>query len=328
MLSGSSAGAVVAGVVGTHRESEYEGLLTAEGSYFQFWRLLPWKLIRRRRSLMDPRQLRTAIAHNVRDLTFEEAHRLTGKVLNITVSPAGTNQSPRLLNHVTTPHLYLREAIAASCSVPLLFPPVMLMTREETGERVPYMPTLRWNDGSLKSDLPSVRMRRLHNINHFIVSQTNPHVLPFLNHEAHAGPQRMVSAFRRYLYASLRTQASSLMHLARETTPAGIWREAMDIGASILDQDYRGHINIFPELSLSSYVELTANPSEQTVDRFIREGEQAAWLRMDMIRVQTAISLTLEHCLTEVERLPLRRGQHAQKLSVVRRSHGPESTPE
>ena len=59
--------------------------------------------------------------------------------------------------------------------MPVLFPPVMLMTRDENGERVPYMPLLRWNDGSLKSDLPMLRLRRLHNVNHFIVSQTNPH---------------------------------------------------------------------------------------------------------------------------------------------------------
>src|SRR3546814_7855884 len=112
---------------------------------------------------------------DLRDLSFEQAQTLSGRSINITVAPAGTNQPPRLLNHLTFPYLCVREAVLASCAVPLLFPPVMLMTQDERGERVPYMPLLRWNDGSLKSDLPILRMRRLHNVNHFIVSQTNPH---------------------------------------------------------------------------------------------------------------------------------------------------------
>ena len=39
--------------------------------------------------------------------------------------------------------------------------------------------TERWIDGSFGNDLPMMRIGRLHNVNHFIVSQVNPHVLPF-----------------------------------------------------------------------------------------------------------------------------------------------------
>src|SRR5262249_7875364 len=146
-----------------------------------------------------------AISKNIRDMTFEEAHKLSGRIINITVSPAGSNQIPRLLNYLTFPYLFLREAVMASCAVPILFPPVMLMTRDENGRRVPYMPLLRWTDGSLKSDLPMLRLRRLHNVNHFIVSQTNPHVLPFVT-GGHAKATVMGSA-RDYALAFARTQA-------------------------------------------------------------------------------------------------------------------------
>lgn len=38
----------------------------------------------------------------------------------------------------------------------------------------------RWRDGSLESDLPMMQLKELFNVNHFIVSQANPHIAPFL----------------------------------------------------------------------------------------------------------------------------------------------------
>lgn len=38
----------------------------------------------------------------------------------------------------------------------------------------------RWRDGSLESDLPMMQLKELFNVNHFIVSQANPHITPFL----------------------------------------------------------------------------------------------------------------------------------------------------
>lgn len=37
----------------------------------------------------------------------------------------------------------------------------------------------RWRDGSLEIDLPMIQLKELFNVNHFIVSQANPHILPF-----------------------------------------------------------------------------------------------------------------------------------------------------
>jgi TAG lipase/steryl ester hydrolase/phospholipase A2/LPA acyltransferase len=38
----------------------------------------------------------------------------------------------------------------------------------------------RWRDGSLESDLPMMLLKELFNVNHFVVSQANPHIAPFL----------------------------------------------------------------------------------------------------------------------------------------------------
>jgi TAG lipase/steryl ester hydrolase/phospholipase A2/LPA acyltransferase len=300
VMSGSSAGSLVSATIGTRSPDEVESLMDPESAYYDFWRVLPPRQMWERRSVMDQNQLRRAIARNVRDLTFEEAYKLSGRITNITVSPAGVNQPPRLLNYLTFPYLYLREAALASCAVPILFPPVMLMTRDETGERVPYMPLLRWNDGSLKSDLPMLRMRRLHNVNHFIVSQTNPHVIPFVTRRD-PGSQGIGNAVRDFAYSTVRGQTKSFLDLVRQNVPFGSLRTPLDTASSILDQDYRGNINIYPEVSLWRYINVTRNPSMESVKRFMLEGERATWPRMEMIRNQTMISQTLDRCVDKLE---------------------------
>ena len=271
--------------------------------------------------LMDQRQIRKAIASNIPDLTFEESYQRSGKIINITVSPAGSNQSPRLLNYLTFPYLYLREAVLASSAVPFLFEPVLLMTRDETGKRVPYMPSLRWTDGSLKSDLPGVRLRRLHNVNHFVVSQTNPHVIPFVRGSTEE--QGLLGNLRDYGYSLVRNSAQTAIGMGRISVPMQRVRHTLDYASSILDQDYRGNIMIVPKLTVWRYAHVTANPKMEAVQRFIREGERATWKRIEMVRNQTLIAQTLERCLRRLEPQRLNksvRGEAQRKpnLSVVR----------
>lgn len=323
VISGSSAGSVVAATVGTRAPEEMEELVQAENSYYHFWKPLKLRDVFERRSLMDPAQVRRAIASNVRDMTFEESFELSGKVVNITVSPAASNQPPRLLNYLTFPYLCLREAVLASCSVPFLFPPVMLMTRNEENERVPFMPLLKWNDGSLKSDLPMLRLRRLHNVNHFLVSQTNPHVIPFLTNNL-PGQSGLAGAAREFAMSTVRQQARNALNFTRANLPPGGLRSHIENASSILEQDYRGHVTIFPERTLWRFARVTANPNLKDVKRFILEGERASWARMSMVRNQVAIGQTLERCVARLERRAggqdRRRAARAPALRVVRSS--------
>jgi TAG lipase / steryl ester hydrolase / phospholipase A2 / LPA acyltransferase len=39
----------------------------------------------------------------------------------------------------------------------------------------------RWHDGSLENDLPFRQLSEMFNVNHFIVSQTNPHLVPLMS---------------------------------------------------------------------------------------------------------------------------------------------------
>jgi hypothetical protein len=75
--------------------------------------------------------------------------------------------------------------VAASCAFPNLFPPQPLLAKSRGGALVGWQPEgksgpRRWRDGSLEEDLPMRGLSELFNVNYFIVSQTNPHIVPIL----------------------------------------------------------------------------------------------------------------------------------------------------
>lgn len=297
VISGSSAGSVVTATLGTRSDDELEDMFQAERAKFGFWRGLSLNSMVKRRALMDQAQVRRGIQHHVANLTFKEAYEKTGRIINITVSSARSNQTPKLVNHLTFPNLYVREAVLASCAVPMVFEPVVLYSRDQHGNKVPFMPSTKWVDGSMKSDLPRLRLRRLHNVNHFIVSQTNPHVVPFLNASGPKTDQGFWASARRFALATTKEQTKLVSKLGAELLPTGSLRDRCDTMHGLLNQDYRGNITILPRFHPRSFVQMVSNPSIAQTERFILEGQRATWPKLAMIKHQTRISRTFEQCL-------------------------------
>jgi predicted acylesterase/phospholipase RssA len=119
----------------------------------------------------------------VGELTFQEAYDKTGLILNITATGRELHDSHRILNYLTAPSVLIWSAVCASCALPYVFPPQMIMCKNEKGEIVPYLPERTFLDGSIKADLPMRELSELFNVNCFIVSQVNPWIVPFMeNH--------------------------------------------------------------------------------------------------------------------------------------------------
>ena len=89
---------------------------------------------------------------------------------------------PRLLNYLTAPNVLIWSAIAASCSVPFIFSSSEILAKDpKSGQAQPWNASpQRWIDGSVDNDLPMAKLSELFNVNHFVVSQVNPHIVPFL----------------------------------------------------------------------------------------------------------------------------------------------------
>jgi hypothetical protein len=101
---------------------------------------------------MEINILKSALRKNVGDVTFYEAYERTGKILNITVSPANDYERPRLLNYLTSPNVLIWSAACASCAFPILYQPVELVAKNE----VSPFPAL---SGNALSPLRDVRIR-------------------------------------------------------------------------------------------------------------------------------------------------------------------------
>lgn len=187
VISGSSVGSIICAMVGTRTDEELHDLFDPEGNSIKlnffppnggsvkrkFTRLFTQGV------LMDIKILKKCVKANVPPLTFQEAYELSGRIINIVVSPAsgsGNQDTLRLLNYLTAPNVLVWSAALASCAIPGIYAPVELMKKDEkTGKLSPYMEgggaPIKWEDGSVQADLPMQRLSELFNINHFIVSQ-------------------------------------------------------------------------------------------------------------------------------------------------------------
>ena len=70
---------------------------------------------------------------------------------------------------------------------------------------------------------------------------------------------------------------------------------------SVVNQDYVGDINILPKNRIAHPLKILHHLSVDDAMKLIDEGERATWRRMEMIRVQTRISRTLERILHDYE---------------------------
>ncbi len=300
VISGSSAGSVVAAFLGTRKDHELDMLFTGEGMDRKSWKRLGLRDMLQQRSIMDIHALERFLRQNLGEYTFEEAFKRTKRIINITVSPVDKNQQARLLNYLTTPHLLVWSAVMASCSVPGLFPPVKLMTKDRLGNEKPYMASIRWVDGAIQSDLPAKRLGELYNVNHHIVSQTNPHVLPFIADQTRK--EGWQSFLTDLVKAEVKFRSKQVMQLASYGFDTGIVKNLLEGAVAIVDQQYYGDVTIHPPMRLKDYRRILSNLSQAEFQEWVLAGERATWPKIAMIRDQTIIGQTLEDCIIRLKK--------------------------
>lgn len=316
VISGSSAGSIMAAMVGSHTDEELQAMYDGDGWYSQAW---AWKNPMRGflgEGFADQKQLETFLRRNIGEYTFEEAFERTGRHVNVTVSPVHEHQKSRLMNELTSPYLLLWSAVLASCAVPVLFPPVTLTTKNEGGDYLPYMPRERWVDGSVKSDLPRERLMHLYNVNYFIAVQVNPHIVPFLQSDTNRVQKRFTSWPQRFVREELKFHGAGLMNFLRTQVKHEASRQLLGHAYTILSQRYYGDVTIHPRrYNMEHFRHVLAEPN---VDRWIwfrLQGERATWPKIAMIRTHTRISETLTDNIQLLHKQRARRRE--DQLRVV-----------
>jgi NTE family protein len=189
----------------------------------------------------------------------------------------------------------------ASAAVPGIFPPVTLQALDSRGERMDYLPSRKWVDGSVSDDLPAKRLARLYGVNHYVVSQTNPHVIPFVTdgHRKQNTLGLLAEASRR----TAREWFNTVTLIADRTDKKnGAITRATSVLRSIVNQDYVGDINILPDYTFQNPLTLLNFPGEKQVQRLIESGERCTWPKLEMIRQQTLISRKLDAILAQYKK--------------------------
>lgn len=256
---------------------------------------IPVKLSRliREGVLFDSVHLGTIMRENIGDITFLEAFHKTSRILNITVSSPTVYEIPRLINYLTAPHVVIWSAAEASCAVPGVFGSRKILAKDpKSGALVPWRMTAldesRWIDGSLENDIPTRRLAELFNVNHFIVSQVNPHVYPFLK----TGPRM---TFLKTLLDKLTfLVGSELKFRLSQLSKCGIFTHTCHRLLAIMSQPYIGDITIVPDLSVSDLLGMFAPSTPRSVRDAIDKGERAAWPYISMVHNRCVVELELE----------------------------------
>jgi predicted acylesterase/phospholipase RssA len=301
VISGSSAGSLVAGVLGTHTDEELEKFYDPKHVHFEAATeaTVLDRMFFGRNPTIDVHDLQSIIARLVPDMTFQEAYAKTGRQISISIAPAEPQQTSRLLNAIASPNVYIRSAVLASCAVPGVFPPVILSAKNVHGDAQPYLPSRKWVDGSISDDLPAKRLGRLYSTNHSIVSMVNPIALPFLaNGRARsgllAGIGKVGVELAREALNLYRTQVQHYSDWPRLNM-------LVNSIHGLLDQDYHGDINIVPGFTWYNPAKILSHLSEDELMALMREGERSAWPQLAAIDNCTKISRTLDGILERFE---------------------------
>jgi len=295
VITGSSAGSIVGGFLATHTDAEVAAAFRPDKPRYHWIRVYGLSDLLKGEGVFDPKQLIQSINRNIQNLTFLEAYEKTGRILNVSVSPAESHQFPRLLNYLTAPNALIRQAALASSAIPGLFPAVQLRARNYAGKSVPYMPQSRWIDGSVHEDIPKEKVNRLHNVNHYIVSQTNPHIVPFLSDDIQ---QTGVLPFlQEVIVRGPMVQVEHVLDLVNRHFNVPGLASVIKKAHAIVRQTYSGDITIHPARPEFNLSKVFTNATEADARQLIEAGRRATWPKIERIRNTTQISRTFSACL-------------------------------
>lgn len=233
--------------------------------------------------------------------TFEEAFERTGKHVCITVSASratGGTAQRLLLNHISTPHVTLSSAVAASCALPGVMAPRKLVAKDSHGNQEPFeVDGVEWIDGSVQADLPFQRISTLFNVSNYVVCQTNFHVMPFLNKAHHPGRRSFYWRLFQTLEWDIRNRALKLSRLGLFPRIFG-----QDI-SKVFRQRYHGNLTLVPRFTTMQTFGLKAlvNPTVRDMEGYLKYGQIAAWPNLSVIQDMLRLEKAVDNCLAVLE---------------------------
>ncbi|WP_350171632.1 DUF3336 domain-containing protein [Hyphomonas sp.] len=315
VISGSSGGAIIAAIVGTRTPAELDALLTKTAMVDLAIPDGDEEIVQSEGAQVSTTELMRHIERLLPDLTFEEAFEVSGKYINISVAPTEQpHQKSRLLNVITSPHVFVREAVRASCAVPGVHPPCQLAAKDYNGLRKSYLPELKWIDGAISDDLPARRLSRLYGVNHTIASQTNPAYLWSIQASKRlSGPARTVFDWSQDLW---RLNVRTSKYFSKPLTDRiESLASVSHIFYSMALQEFTADVTIIPNQIFFDPRKILAQISREETLKLIESGQRSTWPEIERIRNSTRVSIALSEILEDYE--PYSTIKHHHPLPTI-----------
>lgn len=274
----------------------------------------------------DTEYFRECLRTNVGDFTFQEAFDRTGRILNIVVTPKNVTDPPRLLNYLTAPHVLVWSAAVASSSLPGVFEANKLMVKDADGtERFESAAGVSFKDGSMEADLPMQQIQEMFNVNHFIISQANPHAVMFASFDLNTSVWNnpiigVMNGVLLFLKDQLRSWFANVVELVggRRLAPLFVTRRAL--ASQFFTQEYEGRecdISLIPWIKhrgfFSALLHCIYNPSEEEFTEWVHAAERQTWRYIPAIKSHIAEEMTLDRCVQRLRKRVLMESAQKRK---------------
>ncbi|OQE14782.1 hypothetical protein PENFLA_c035G04462 [Penicillium flavigenum] len=311
IITGTSGGALVAGLVATRTDDELKQLLVPALAHrirachegLTTWIHRWWRTGARFDTMDWARQCAWFCRGST---TFREAYERTGRILNVTCVPSDPHSPTILANYLTCPDCVIWSAVLASAAVPGILNPVVLMTKKRDGTLAPYSFGHKWKDGSLRTDIPIKALNLHFNVNFTIVSQVNPHINLFffssrgtvgrpVTHRRGRGWRGgfLGTAIEQYIKLDLNKWLRVLRHLELLPRPMGQdWSE-------IWLQKFSGTVTIWPKSIPSDFIHILSDPTPERLARMIHVGQQSTFSKIQFIQNRLKIENAIMKGLQE-----------------------------
>ncbi|KAK4687123.1 hypothetical protein P7C73_g3007, partial [Tremellales sp. Uapishka_1] len=330
VITGTSAGGIVAALLCTRTDSELRELLvpqladkiTACEDSMKVWLKRFWQTGARFSTLQWARK---AMFFTRGSLTFKEAYERTGRALNVSVVPSDRHSPTILLNHLTAPNCLIWSAIIASAAVPgilnsvrffiqirsgpiLISAQVVLMAKDRNGQVKPHnLGGSRFKDGSLREDIPLGSLHTQFNCNFSIVSQTNPHIHLFffaprgsvgrpVAHRKGKGWRGgfILSALESYIKLDLSKHFKVIRDL--DLMPQILQSD----WSGVFLQRFSGDLTLTPRSTIRDWTRILSDPDRTDLARMLSVGEKVTWPALRMVRNRMIIERAILRGRAEV----------------------------
>ncbi|KAJ1972673.1 triacylglycerol lipase [Dimargaris xerosporica] len=332
IIGGTAVGALIAALVCCQTDDTLPGVLQTNGIDLSALTRAPGKdrfrlkLARfiRFGYLLNVKVLERCLRDNIGDITFEEAFRKTGRILNIMIPSTYASEAPHLLNYLTAPNVVIWSAACASTAQLGLFEQVSLVIKDPLGTLVtwssPMAPSShpksashgnggswdRWSDGHQSF----ARLAELFNVNHHILSNASPHQFPWVVLPKPLGrilcfhSCRPIRTMARLAWDEVRYRLQQFHLLPRFLAPFAMMSFSLPSSSTFSPalnapaaNDSLCPVTISPSFTLGDFYHMYSRPTRESLRYWILKGEQATWPTVPLVRNRCLVEFTLDYAL-------------------------------